>query len=129
MKSKLEIYALAVCFAAVVSLIISISMGAYSIIQIVDPDLTIRSYNYDRYQTNDRFWESKQAWHKDQNTVTRPSEEELTKQRLEELSVQVIGEKREGLQNLLHALIITVVGTVTLFLHWRIAKKAREQKT
>ena len=125
MKSKLEIYGLAVCFASVVCLVISISIAGYSIIQIVDPELTITSYNFDRYQSNDRFWETKQTCSKDQAAVKRPSEEDLTKQRLEALRIEIKGEKRNGLQSLLHALIFVMVGTVTLLLHWRIAKKAR----
>jgi len=37
MKSKLEIYALAVCFASIVCLIISIGIAGYSIIEITAP--------------------------------------------------------------------------------------------
>jgi hypothetical protein len=125
MKSKLEIYALAVCFAAVVCLVISISIAGYSIIQIAQPDLTIHSYKFDKYQTNQRFWESRQSCSKDKVSMKKPAEVELTEQRLEALRIELNGEKRNGLQGLIHALMFVVVGAVTLFLHWRIAKKAR----
>ncbi len=128
MKSKkLEIYALAVCFAAVVCLVISISVAGYSIIRIVDPGLTISSYNFDRYQTNDRYWQSKQYCQEDRKVVKRPSEAELTKQRLEALRIATAGEKRNGYQSLIQALIFAVVGAVTLLVHWRLAKKARKR--
>jgi len=126
MKSKLEIYALAVSFAAVICLVISISIAGYSTIQIIDPELTINSYNFDKYQSNDRFWESKKNYYsKDQSNVNRPSEEVLTKQRLEELRIEVRGERRNGLQSLIYSLIFVVVGAGTLLIHWRIAKNAR----
>jgi hypothetical protein len=125
MKSKLEIYALAVCFAAVVCLVISISIAGYSVIQIADPELTINSYKYDKYNSNDSFWETKHGRSKDQGAVQRPPEDQLTKQRLEELRTELRGEKRSGLQSLIHALMFAVVGAVTLLIHWRIARKAR----
>jgi len=125
MKSKLEIYALAVCFAAVVCLVISVSVVGYSIIRIVNPALTMPSYNYNRYQTNDRFWDSIRSRAEDQSTVKRPPEQDLTKQRLEALTIDLEGEKRDGLQSLIRALMFVVVGAVVLLLHWRIARKAR----
>jgi len=125
MKSKLEIYALAVCFAAVVCLVITISLAGYSIIRIVDPGLTMNPYNYNKYQTNDRFWESKQPYTKDQSSMKRPSEEELTKQRQEALRIELGGERRNGLQSLIGTLMFVVVSALALLLHWRIAKRTR----
>jgi hypothetical protein len=125
MKAKLEIYALAVCFASVVCLVISVSVAGYSIIQIAYPELTIKSYNYEKYQTNDRYWESKLGCQKDKVAMKRPSETELTTKRLEALGMEISREKRDGLQTLIHALMFIVVGTVTLFIHWRIARRAR----
>ena len=52
MKSKLEIYALSVCFATVIILIISLGIGSYSIVKISAPSLTMSSYYYDQYLTN-----------------------------------------------------------------------------
>jgi hypothetical protein len=125
MKSKLEIYALAVCYAAVVCLVISISVAGYSVIQIADPELTMKSYNYDKYQSNDRYWEMKQRCSEKEGVVKRPPEEELTKQRLEALRMEIKGERRSGLQTLIYALMFVIVGAVTFLLHWRIASKAR----
>ena len=44
MKSKLEIYALSVCFAAMVCLVISGGIAGYSIFEIMMPELTMRSH-------------------------------------------------------------------------------------
>ena len=128
MKSKkLEIYALAVCFASVVCLVISISIAGYSIVRIIDPGLTMYSCDFDRYQTNDRYWESKQSFSKERTKVIRPPEAVLTKQRLEALRIATEGEKRGGARSLIQSLMFVVASAVTLGVHWRIAKKARKR--
>jgi hypothetical protein len=125
MKSKLEIYALSVCFAAIVCLIISIGIAGYSIIQIAVPKLTMSSYAYKNYQTNDAYWISKRAC-ADKEKATRPKEEELTKQRLAAFALNVEGEQREGLQSLIKCLMFIFVSSIVLLVHWRIAKNARK---
>ncbi len=125
MKSKLEIYALAVCFAAVVCLVISIGIAGYSIIEIVNPTLTMKSYEYNIYQSNDSYWESKQC-HCDTKVIpTRPSEEELSKKRQEALAITLKGEKREGFQTFVKSMMFILAGGIALLIHWKIAKKAR----
>jgi hypothetical protein len=128
MKSKLEIYALAVCFTAVVCLIISVGIAGYSIIRIIDPELTMTSYNYGKYQTNDQYWQSKRTCSKDEEKEKRPSDTELTNQRVEAFQVEIQNEKRASFQALIQSLIFIVVGATTLLIHWRLAKKARTDK-
>jgi len=125
MKSKLEIYALSVCFAAVVCLIISAGVGGYSIFEIATPELTMTSYEYDKHQTNDAFWKSKSSCSKTDLSETRPSEDELSKQRLEAFSVEIKSEQRSGFQSLIKCLIFIFVSGVTLVIHWKIAKSSR----
>jgi hypothetical protein len=128
MKSKLEIYALAVCFAAIVCLVISIGIAGYSIVEITNPYITIRAYDYDKYQSNDSYWDSK-IYDQDQKTVQqRPSEEELTKKRQEAMVIALKGERREGIQSLIQSLMFILAGGVTLLVHWQIAKRARTEK-
>jgi hypothetical protein len=125
MKSKLEIYALAVCFAAVVCLVISIGIAGYSIIQITAPKITMNSYEYKNYQTNDAYWIQVSGCEKDK-ARPRPKEEELTKQRLDAFALQVKAEQREGFQSLIKCLMFILVSSIVLFVHWRIAKNARK---
>lgn len=125
MKSKLEIYALAVCFAAVVCLVISMGIAGYSIFEIAFPKITMQSYNYEKYQTNDAYWKSKKSYDENYKGKARPNEEELTKQRLDEFALEIKEEQRKGLQTLIQCLMFIIVSSVVLFIHWKIAKKAR----
>lgn len=129
MKSKLEIYALAVCFASIVCLIISIGIAGYSIIEITAPKITMSSHNYQKYQTNDAYWQSKwgcSEQYKATSDKTRPKEEEITKQRLDAFALAIEGEQREGFQTLIKCLMFILISGIVLFVHWRIAKNARK---
>jgi len=125
MKSKLEIYALSVCFASVVCLVVSTGIAGYSLFEVFVPELTMRAYDYDKYQTNDSYWKSRMSCADKEKPDVRPSEEELTKQRMDAFSVEVNSEKREGFQSLIRCLMFILVSTVTLFIHWKIAQKSR----
>ena len=125
MKSKLEIYALSVCFASVVCLVISAGIAGYSIFEITAPELTMNSYRYDKYQTNEAFWKSEVSCSKEKQTEVKPDEEALTKQRLAAFAVEVKAEKREGAQTLVRCFMFILVSGIALFIHWKIAKKSR----
>jgi hypothetical protein len=124
MKSKVEIYALSVCFAAVVCLIISFGIAGYSIIEIVNPELTMSSYKYDQYQTNEDYRKNMDSCEKEEKTETK-IDEELTKQRIAAFAVAVKSEKREGFQSLIQCLMFILVSSITLLIHWKIAQRAR----
>lgn len=125
MKSKLELYALSVCFAAVVCLVISAGIAGYAIFEVATPELTMPSYDYDKYQTNEAYWKSKYSCSKDDKSEVKPAEDVLTKQRLEAFAVEVRAEKREGFRTLIRCFMFIVVSSVTLLIHWQIAKKSR----
>jgi len=125
MKSKLEVYALTVCFASVICLVISISISGYSVVRILHPGLTMTSsYLYHNLQTNDNYWKNLYV-KSDTCNLKRPTEEELTKKRLAALQNEFNDEKRQGLQNLIQSLMFVIAGALTLIIHWQIAKRAR----
>lgn len=125
MKNKLEIYALSVCFAAVVCIIISAGVAGYSVFSVVTPELTMDGYRYDKLQSNEAYWKSKSSCSKEENSEVKPSEEELTKRRTEEFAIAISAEKREGFQSLIRCFMFLLVSGITLFIHWKIAKSAR----
>jgi hypothetical protein len=128
MKSKLEVYALAVSFAAVVCLVISAGIGGYALIKIMQPELTLEKWDYNKYQSNDAFWESMQRrTSQEQKPDQRPAEEDLTKRRLESYSRALSVERRGGVQTLMQSVIFFLAGAITLFVHWRIARRARQE--
>jgi hypothetical protein len=124
MKSKLEIYALSVCFASVVCLVISTGIAGYALFEIFTPELTMNSYKYDRYQSNEAFLEKRYSCSKEDKETIKPSKDELTKQRLEAFSVEVKAETREGVQSLIRCFMFILVSCITLLIHWRIAQKS-----
>ncbi|MBL1277854.1 MAG: hypothetical protein COB30_017375 [Ectothiorhodospiraceae bacterium] len=127
MKSKLEIYALSICFAAVVCLVISLGIGSYSLIQVNSPDLTMKSYKFNQFQTNKDYWSKhKPRCGDNYNKVEKPEEDELTKQRLMAFEAVKRGEAREGVQSLIKSTLFIIFSTLALFIHWTIAKRCRK---
>ncbi len=122
MKSKLEIYALSVCFASIVCLVISSSFIGYGLIEIITPQTTMNSYEYMVYQSNDNYWERYKA----NKSNPRPSEEVLTKERIERFQAVIENEKRDGLRNILQSITFVLSASVALLIHWKIAKSARK---
>jgi hypothetical protein len=55
-KSILEIYALAVCFFTVACFVVASGIALYNLIQVVNPEFSLDSQQYNQHQTNDIFW-------------------------------------------------------------------------
>lgn len=126
MRSKLEVYALAVCFAAVLCLVISAGIGGYAIIKIIKPELTLEKWDYNKHQSNDAFWQSRRDATEVRKLEQRPAEEDLTKLRLESFDLALTAESREGVQTLIQCVMFFLAGAIALFVHWRIARYARQ---
>lgn len=132
-ESILEIYALSVCFVALVVFTISSCIGIYNIISLIKPEFTISSYEYSYHLNNDSYWKNNQNnYNCDSNKmekskeIQRPSEEILTKQRQESYSNIIKVEKRKASQSLVQILIIFIACTFAFVLHWLIARKSSE---
>jgi hypothetical protein len=130
-KTILEIYALAVCFVTVTCFVVSLGVAGYSLIQISKPDFTMRSYEYNQFQSNDTFW--KDCGHRyctdEEKKNPRPSESDLTKQRQEAFDRALVSERRDRVQTLVKTLIIILIDIVTFLIHWVLAKRARVNVT
>ncbi len=127
MRSKLEVYALAVCFAAVVCLVISAGIGGYAFIRIIQPELTQKKWDYEQHQSNDAFWQSRRYGTAEERKLEqRPAEEDLTKRRLESFNRALTAERRDGVQTLIQCAMFFLAGAISLFVHWRIARRARQ---
>jgi len=130
-KTLLEIYALLICLGTIVCFAVSLGIGTYSTIGILDPEITLSSWEYNQHQTNDDYWQDKQnssyspVEEKKENAIVRPSEDKLTEQRLESYELALKTEKRENKQSVLQVSIILFICTALFFVHWRIARNAR----
>ncbi len=129
-KSLLEIYALAVCFATMVCFVIALGVALYSFIEIANPEFTMNSYQYYRYQSNDAYWLSKiNDYQNKDKEMKRPPEDELTRERKEGYRLAIISERRDGFQGVTKTAIIILIDTVVFLIHWLIARRARESST
>jgi hypothetical protein len=118
-RTLVEVYALAVCFVTLICFVVALGIGIYDLIQIANPQFTISSYTYDRYQSNKTFSEN---WPKDK---PRPQGEELTRLRKESYQAALRSEKRGAVQSLTQVLIIILIDIVVFVIHWYMAKRAR----
>jgi len=119
-KSLLEIYALAVCFVTVVCFVIALGIGLYDLVELAYPEFSLSSYEYERHQSDEAFM---RRWPKDKK---RPPEGEITKLREESYQTELRKEQRSAMQSLVQILIVLVIDVVVFFVHWRLAKRARE---
>ncbi len=127
-KAILEIYALAVCFAAITCFVIAAGVGLYALIGTLNPEFTLESWQYDRHQSNDAFWSSAPPpipFDGKGEKRVRPPEQELTRQRNESYQLVIRAERRDRMQTLVQVIIILLIDIVVFMIHWRIAKKAR----
>ena len=119
-KSLLEIYALAVCFVTVVCFVIALGIGLYDLVELAYPEFSLSSYEYERHQSDEAFM---RHWPKDKK---RPLEGEVTKLREESFRTELRKEQRSAMQSLVQILIVLAIDVVVFFVHWRLAKRARE---
>lgn len=130
-KSILEIYALAVCFVALVCFVVATGIGFYDLIQITSPEFTLNAYEYERHQSNENFrgFPGRTAIRGIGPGIPvepeeRP-EEEVTRQREESFQAALRSERRRGLQSLIQIMIILVIDVLVFVPHWLLARKTR----
>ena len=126
-KTILEVYALAVCFVTVTCFVVCLGIAGYSLVEIAKPDFTMTSYQFDQFQSNDAYWKDcgRKYCSDDEKKRSRPSEDELTKQRSEAFAQALVSEQRNGSQSLVKTLIVMFVDSLAFLAHWVIAKRAR----
>jgi len=133
-KTIVEIYALIICLVAVITLSINLGLSIYSGIGILNPSITLNSYQYKIHQNNDSFWEEQRyKIHEPikvspvENFVSKksapkqrvkPSEKLLTEKRLASYQLELDAEQRDNLQNLIAQFIIIVISSLLLLVHW-----------
>jgi len=132
-KSMLEIYALAVCFVALVCFLIALGIGVYDLIQIANPEFTINVYEYERHQSNENFevvrgFPGRALGGIAPGIPVEPSqqpEEEVTQQREESYQAALRSERRRGMQSLIQIMIILVIDVLVFVPHWLLARRTR----
>ena len=130
-KSILEIYALAVCFVALLCFVIALGIGVYDLIQIANPEFTLNAYEYERHQSNEAFigFQGRAALGRIAPGIPvgpnqRP-EEEVTQQREESFQTALRSERRRGMQSLIRIAIILVIDVLVFVPHWLWIRRTR----
>jgi len=124
-KTVLEIYALAVCFFTVACMAITLGIAIYDVIQVAVPSFTINNYKFEQHQSNDAF-RSQLSSYDNKDKAPPLSEAEVTKRREESWALSLRSEKHEGAQSLVRILIILIVSAIVFLIHWRIARRSRD---
>ena len=134
-KTILEIYASLVCFVTVVCCSIWLGAGAYSLIGVVAPEITLDSWGYQRHQSNEEFslhqaikagpmvvganpFEEGQRVEQ----VELLSDQEITEQRLASYKLALQSEVRKNKQSLLKSVIVVVICLPLFLFHWRLVR-------
>lgn len=129
-KTILEIYALAVCFFAVLCFVISLGLAFWNVIELSVPEFTVNNHEYNCHQTNEAYkqcYSSLYQYQREEHPETFPSDIKLTKQRVADYESILKLERRRALQGLVQKLIIILIDIFIFIIHWRLAKHAREK--
>jgi len=130
-KPILEIYALAVCFVALLCFVIALGIGVYDLIQITNPEFTLNAYEYERHQSNEAFigFQGRVALGRIAPGIpvepTQRSEEEVTQQREESFQAALRSERRREMQSLIRIAIILVIDVLVFVPHWLWIRRTR----
>jgi len=121
-KSIVGIYALAVCFVTIVCAVIAAGIGAYDLVEIASPEFAIPSYQYERHQSNEAFFQNDC----EKKNSANLSEDEKTKQRLVSYETAIKAERRDAFQSLIKVLIVLFIDALVFFVHWKLARRSQD---
>lgn len=120
MRSLIQVYALAVCFCALMCLIVALGFGLYDLVRIAAPGFTMNQYW--NFATNEQYIQS----HPEHKEIP---EAELTQFREAANQLSSQGERRAAGQSLVFATIIVLIDAVVFGVHWSIAKRVETRIT
>ncbi|MBA7600846.1 hypothetical protein ES703_07909 [subsurface metagenome] len=118
-----QVYAYVVCVICLGVGIIFLCVGIYGVIKIISPEFTIHKWEWKKVATFQSF---KTDWEKTEGAV-QLTDEELRIRWQDKKEIAIMGEKRDGMQNLTNMLICFVIILPIFIIHWRLARKLREE--
>ena len=121
-KSILEIYALLVCVITLVWALVALGVGIYDCVKIAAPRLTVASYTYSKYLSNEHYRETCCT---NKDSIANLTENEVTAKRVEGLQITLDEEQRSGVQSLIQSSIALLLNICVFFVHWKLAQRAR----
>jgi hypothetical protein len=118
-----QIYAYTVCVISLIVGVVYIATGIYGIVRIAAPEFTVSQREWKTIATFQSF---KTDWERSEKSSVL-TDEELRVRWQDRRDVTLMGEKREGAQNLVNMLIALVIIAPVFLLHWRLARTQREE--
>lgn len=143
-RSLIEIYALAVCFVTMLAATIALGIALWDVVQIAKPDFTINNFSYENHQDNESFDADGCAEYANPGAAASAAvaeatgsgsrgrclrqytESEITERREASWARALGNEQRQGFQSLVRCLIFILVVLVAFALHWRMARRERQ---
>ena len=117
-RSPIQIYALCVCFAALLCFVIALGVGLYDIVQMTVPAFTLEEFAY--YHSNEQYLQ----YYPDRKGLP---DDEVTRHRLETYQQALASELRSAQQSAVFVTIILAIDAVVFLVHWRISRSAERR--
>jgi hypothetical protein len=114
-RSLIQLYALTVCFAALMCFVVALGLGLYDLVRITWPGFTVQEY---------LLWRSDEhylMYYPDKRSLPAA---EVALLREEAREQALAAERRSALQRLVLLAIIVGIDVVVYGIHWRIARRA-----
>src|SRR5687767_796587 len=110
-RSLIQTYALAVCFSALMCLVIALGIAVYDVVQIAVPSFTAPEHVM--WQSNEHYL----TYHPEKKGL---SNQEISQLRETHREIALASERRGAMQSLAFTTIIIFIDVVVYAIHWRI---------
>lgn len=114
-RSLIQVYALCVCFATLMCLVVALGVGLYDLVQIAAPEFTLQQLPY--LESNEQFLQ----YFPDKKDLPPAEVERLRREGHRESITQ---ERRAAMQSGVFVAILLLIDAVVFAIHWRIAGRA-----
>ncbi|MBV1876513.1 MAG: hypothetical protein KUG79_02610 [Pseudomonadales bacterium] len=136
-----RIYALAVCFSAMICLTVTSGIVVYDVVQISFPEFTMNAHHYESLQSNQRFRQGtypgmgavmiNRAGYPQAMPGSEKPPEPLTDAQITELRIQALAQavdnsRHNSINSLIRMAIVLMVSGLVFFIHWRLAQKLEQ---
>jgi hypothetical protein len=128
-KTVLEIYAMLVCFVSLTFLTGFLCSGIYNTVKLVVPEVTFGANNFRSYADNNSFCDmlGGNGCYTDEKRIKKIPDADITKMREEKRVFEIAMQKHEAMDVLIWCFIFMPISTIFFFIHWGIARKARQE--
>ena len=129
-KTVFEIYSSLVCFVTVICCSVWLGMGLYSLVGVLEPEITLNKWYYEMYQIDQNpspllSEEPFMLGPPETIEIKKPepfvpkSNKQMAKERLANYQLVLKSEIRKNKQTLLKSFIAVIICLPLFFIHWR----------